>query len=88
MLLKLILSTPVVDSVIGKKGCNLQRFLTEFNCHVYAPNMGGQHGTKSDGLLYIEGVAESIVRCIEDILGLVSPYPLNKKTTADLNFIS
>ena len=29
MILKLILSTPIVDSVIGKKGCNLQRFLTE-----------------------------------------------------------
>lgn len=88
MLLKLILSTPIVNSVIGKKGSNLQRFLTEFNCHVYAPSVGGHHTTSSDGYLYIEGVAESIVRCIEDILGLVSPYPLNKKTTADLNFIS
>lgn len=88
MLLKLQFSASFVNTVVGKNGSNLERFLTEFNCHVYAPNLGGHHNSAVDGFLYVEGVADSIVRCIEDLLNLLSPYPLDKKTSTDLSFIS
>lgn len=88
MLLKMIFSTPIVNSVVGKNGSNLQRFLSEFNCHVYAPKIAGHHSSNADGLLYVEGEVDSVLRCIEEILSLASPYPLNKKTSTDPSYIS